>query len=232
MFVSRNKCWYNKFNKRFHRMGCVGMKKLSSRQLAILDYIKKEVKEKGYPPSVREIGEAVGLASSSTVHGHLARLEKKGLIRRDPTKPRAIEVLDGERGGAAALETVRTVTVPVMGKVTAGMPITAVENIEEYFVLPENIVGNDTVYMLRIQGESMIDAGILDGDYVIVRQQQTANNGDIVVAMTEEDEATVKRFFKEKNHIRLQPENPTMAPILLPAVTILGKVIGVYRNVH
>ncbi|GEN33589.1 MULTISPECIES: transcriptional repressor LexA [Aneurinibacillus] len=208
------------------------MKKLSSRQLAILDYIKKEVKEKGYPPSVREIGEAVGLASSSTVHGHLARLEKKGLIRRDPTKPRAIEVLDGERGGAAALETVRTVTVPVMGKVTAGMPITAVENIEEYFVLPENIVGNDTVYMLRIQGESMIDAGILDGDYVIVRQQQTANNGDIVVAMTEEDEATVKRFFKEKNHIRLQPENPTMAPILLPAVTILGKVIGVYRNVH
>ncbi len=213
-------------------MGCVGMKKLSSRQLAILDYIKKEVKEKGYPPSVREIGEAVGLASSSTVHGHLARLEKKGLIRRDPTKPRAIEVLDGERGGAAALETVRTVTVPVMGKVTAGMPITAVENIEEYFVLPENIVGNDTVYMLRIQGESMIDAGILDGDYVIVRQQQTANNGDIVVAMTEEDEATVKRFFKEKNHIRLQPENPTMAPILLPAVTILGKVIGVYRNVH
>ncbi|MED0676184.1 transcriptional repressor LexA [Aneurinibacillus thermoaerophilus] len=209
------------------------MKKLSSRQLAILDFIKKEVKEKGYPPSVREIGEAVGLASASTVHGHLARLEKKGLIRRDPTKPRAIEVLDGERkGNAAMLETVRTVTVPMIGKVTAGFPITAVEHIEEYFVLPENIVGNDTVYMLRIQGESMIEAGILDGDYVIVRQQQTANNGDIVVAMTEENEATVKRFYKEKDHIRLQPENPTMAPILLPAVTILGKVIGLYRNIE
>lgn len=207
------------------------MKKLSSRQLAILDYIKREVKEKGYPPSVREIGEAVGLASSSTVHGHLARLEKKGLIRRDPTKPRAIEILDGER---EALEPtgVKTVIVPVLGKVTAGLPITAVENVEEHFVLPENMVGADTVYMLRIQGESMIDAGILDGDYVIVRQQQVANNGDIVVAMTEEDEATVKRFFKEKNHIRLQPENQSMEPILLPAVTILGKVIGVYRNIH
>ncbi|ERI07546.1 repressor LexA [Aneurinibacillus aneurinilyticus ATCC 12856] len=233
MFVSKNKCWYNGNNKRFHRMGCVGMKKLSSRQLAILDYIKKEVKDKGYPPSVREIGEAVGLASSSTVHGHLARLEKKGLIRRDPTKPRAIEILDGNRAGNTnAMETVKTVTVPVMGKVTAGMPITAVENVEEYFVLPENMVGSDTVYMLRIQGESMIDAGILDGDYVIVRQQQSANNGDIVVAMTEEDEATVKRIFKERNHIRLQPENPTMEPILLPTVTVLGKVIGVYRNIH
>ncbi|QYY44802.1 transcriptional repressor LexA (plasmid) [Aneurinibacillus thermoaerophilus] len=207
------------------------MKKLSSRQLAILDFIKKEVKEKGYPPSVREIGEAVGLASSSTVHGHLARLEKKGLIRRDPTKPRAIEILDGERNEATAAS-VKTVTIPVLGKVTAGMPITAVENIEEYFVLPENMVGNDTVYMLRVQGESMIDAGILDGDYVIVRQQQTANNGDIVVAMTEENEATVKRFYKEKDHICLQPENPTMAPILLPAVTILGKVIGLYRNIE
>lgn len=207
------------------------MKKLSSRQLAILDYIKREVKEKGYPPSVREIGEAVGLASSSTVHGHLARLEKKGLIRRDPTKPRAIEILDGERGDLEPIG-IKTVTVPVVGKVTAGLPITAVENVEEHFVLPENMVGADTVYMLRIQGESMIDAGILDGDYVIVRQQQVANNGDIVVAMTEEDEATVKRFFKEKNHIRLQPENQSMEPILLPAVTILGKVIGVYRNIH
>ncbi|WCN36464.1 transcriptional repressor LexA [Aneurinibacillus uraniidurans] len=207
------------------------MKKLSSRQLAILDYIKREVKEKGYPPSVREIGEAVGLASSSTVHGHLARLEKKGLIRRDPTKPRAIEILDGERGDLEPIG-IKTVTVPVLGKVTAGLPITAVENVEEHFVLPENMVGADTVYMLRIQGESMIDAGILDGDYVIVRQQQVANNGDIVVAMTEEDEATVKRFFKEKNHIRLQPENQSMEPILLPAVTILGKVIGVYRNIH
>ncbi|WP_047155335.1 transcriptional repressor LexA [Aneurinibacillus tyrosinisolvens] len=207
------------------------MKKLSSRQLAILDYIKREVKDKGYPPSVREIGEAVGLASSSTVHGHLARLEKKGLIRRDPTKPRAIEILNSENA-PVELQGMRTVTVPVMGKVTAGLPITAVENVEEYFVLPESTVGSDNVYMLRVQGESMIEAGILDGDYVIVRQQQIANNGDIVVAMTEEDEATVKRFFKEKNHFRLQPENSTMEPILLPAVSILGKVIGVYRNIH
>jgi repressor LexA len=207
------------------------MIKLSTRQLAILDYIKKEVKEKGYPPSVREIGEAVGLASSSTVHGHLARLEKKGLIRRDPTKPRAIEILD-ETDIQQDVQDMETVRVPVLGKVTAGEPILAVENIEEYFILPEHMVGHDTVYMLRIQGTSMIDAGILDEDFVIVRQQSVANNGDIVVAMTEENEATVKRFFKEKNHIRLQPENPTMEPILLPNVTILGKVIGVFRHMH
>lgn len=207
------------------------MIKLSTRQLAILDYIKKEVKEKGYPPSVREIGEAVGLASSSTVHGHLARLEKKGLIRRDPTKPRAIEILD-ETDMQQDVQDMETVRVPVLGKVTAGEPILAVENIEEYFILPEHMVGHDTVYMLRIQGTSMIDAGILDEDFVIVRQQSVANNGDIVVAMTEENEATVKRFFKEKNHIRLQPENPTMEPILLPNVTILGKVIGVFRHMH
>jgi repressor LexA len=207
------------------------MIKLSTRQLAILDYIKKEVKEKGYPPSVREIGEAVGLASSSTVHGHLARLEKKGLIRRDPTKPRAIEILD-ETDLQQEVQDMDTVRVPVLGKVTAGEPILAVENIEEYFILPEHMVGHDTVYMLRIQGTSMIDAGILDEDFVIVRQQSVANNGDIVVAMTEENEATVKRFFKEKNHIRLQPENPTMEPILLPNVTILGKVIGVFRQMH
>ncbi|KIV58119.1 XRE family transcriptional regulator [Aneurinibacillus migulanus] len=209
------------------------MKKLSARQMEILDFIKKEVKEKGYPPSVREIAEAVGLASSSTVHGHLDRLEKKGLIRRDPSKPRAIEILDGNRAGNTnVMETVKTVTVPVIGKVTAGMPITAVENVEEYFVLPENIVGSDLIYMLRIQGESMIEAGIWDDDYVIVRQQNTANNGDIVVAMTAEDEATVKRIFKEKDHIRLQPENSNMAPIILSNVVVLGKVIGLYRNIH
>jgi repressor LexA len=205
--------------------------KLSSRQHAILDFIKKEVKDKGYPPSVREIGEAVGLASSSTVHGHLARLEKKGLIRRDPTKPRAIEILD-EMDVLHEEPDVFTVRIPVLGKVTAGIPILAVENVEEYFVLPESMVGNDTVYMLKVQGNSMIDAGILDGDYVIVRQQSVANNGDIVVAMTEDDEATVKRFYKEKNHFRLQPENPDMEPILLPNVTILGKVTGVFRNIH
>lgn len=194
-------------------------------------FIKEEVKRKGYPPSVREIGEAVGLASSSTVHGHLARLETKGLIRRDPTKPRAIEILDTEE--EIHIPKNQVVNVPVIGKVTAGTPITAVENIEEYFPLPERLAPPDEhVFMLEIMGESMIDAGILDQDYVIVKQQNTANNGDIVVAMTEDDEATVKRFFKEETHIRLQPENPTMEPIILQNVTILGKVIGVFRTVH
>jgi len=207
------------------------MSKLSNRQQAIIDFIRKEVRDKGYPPSVREIGEAVGLASSSTVHGHLARLEKKGLIRRDPTKPRAIELLSEEDRFQDDFED-SVVRVPVIGKVTAGQPITAIEDVEEYFPLPENIVTSDKVYMLRVSGSSMIDAGILDGDYVIVRQQNVANNGDIVVAMTEEDEATVKRFFKEKNHFRLQPENPAMEPIILDSVSILGKVIGVYRLIH
>ncbi|MEI4790889.1 transcriptional repressor LexA [Bacillus sp. FJAT-53060] len=206
------------------------MTKLSKRQLDILKFIKEEVKSKGYPPSVREIGEAVGLASSSTVHGHLARLETKGLIRRDPTKPRAIEVLDEEEMNISKNA---VMNVPVIGKVTAGLPITAVENVEEYFPLPETFAAPDEqVFMLEIMGESMIDAGILDKDYVIVRQQSTANNGDIVVAMTEEDEATVKRFYKEDTHFRLQPENPSMESIILQNVSILGKVIGVFRNIH
>ncbi|MED3562617.1 transcriptional repressor LexA [Bacillus xiapuensis] len=207
------------------------MAKISKRQQDILDFIKGEVKKKGYPPSVREIGEAVGLASSSTVHGHLARLESKGLIRRDPTKPRAIEILEVDE--AAQIPRNNVVNVPVVGKVTAGLPITAIENVEEYFPLPERLAPQDEhVFMLEIMGESMIEAGILDGDYVIVKQQQTANNGDIVVAMTEEDEATCKRFFKEKDYIRLQPENSTMEPIILRNVSILGKVIGVYRHIH
>ncbi|MCA0148493.1 transcriptional repressor LexA [Rossellomorea vietnamensis] len=206
------------------------MTKLSKRQQDILQYIKVAVREKGYPPSVREIGEAVGLASSSTVHGHLARLESKGLIRRDPTKPRAIEILDLEED---TIPRQRVVNVPLIGKVTAGQPITAVENVEEFFPLPERMAPSDEqVFMLEIMGDSMIEAGILDGDFVIVRQQQTANNGDIVVAMTEEDEATVKRFFKEKDYVRLQPENSTMEPIILRNVSILGKVVGVYRQVH
>ena len=205
------------------------MQKLSKRQLDILEYIKEEVKLKGYPPSVREIAEAVGLASSSTVHGHLARLESKGLIRRDPTKPRAIEILDLEESN---IPKYNIINVPVVGKVTAGMPITAIENVEEYFPLPERLAPSDEqIFMLEIMGESMIEAGILDGDYVIVRQQHSANNGDIVVAMTEEDEATVKRFFKERDFIRLQPENSTMEPIILHNVSILGKVIGVYRQI-
>ncbi|XEC92593.1 transcriptional repressor LexA [Paenibacillus tarimensis] len=206
------------------------MSKLSNRQQTILDFIKNEVREKGYPPSVREIGEAVGLASSSTVHGHLDRLEKKGLIRRDPTKPRAIEILEQDREYINF--PVAVSKVPVVGKVTAGIPITATENIEEYFPLPAHFVGDNQVFMLNVIGDSMIEAGIHNGDYVIVRQQQTANNGDIVVAMTEDDEATVKTFYKERDHIRLQPENSTMPPLRLKHVTILGRVIGLFRDIH
>lgn len=205
--------------------------KISKRQQAILAFIKEEVRSKGYPPSVREIGEAVGLASSSTVHGHLARLESKGLIRRDPTKPRAIEVLDTQDDSAIPKPGV--VHVPLIGKVTAGLPISAIEDIQEYFPLPDTYgASEDELFMLEIMGESMIEAGILNGDYVIVKKTATANNGEIVVAMTEEDEATVKRFYKEKTHFRLQPENSSMDPIIVNQVTILGKVVGLYRNVH
>lgn len=207
------------------------MIKLSKRQQDILNFIKDEVQKKGYPPSVREIGEAVGLASSSTVHGHLARLESKGLIRRDPTKPRAIEILENDQ--LSHIPKSNVINVPIIGKVTAGLPITAIENVEEYFPLPQSYASADEhIFMLEIMGESMIEAGILDGDMVIVRQQQTANNGDIVVAMTEDDEATVKRFFKERDFIRLQPENSTMEPIILRNVSILGKVVGVYRSIQ
>ncbi len=210
------------------------MNSLSGRQTAILEFIRKNIRDKGYPPSVREIGEAVGLASSSTVHGHLERLQAKGYLRRDPTKPRAIELLepagDWRRSGLGILPTESAVMAPVVGKVTAGLPITAVQNVEEYFPLPKTMVRNDEVFLLRVQGESMIEAGIQDGDYVIVRRQDNADNGDIVVAMTEEDEATVKRIFREEHRIRLQPENSTMEPILVSHVSILGKVIGVFRD--
>jgi len=198
---------------------------LSPRQRDILEIIKKEITLKGYPPSVREIGEAVGLTSSSTVHNHLTILEQKGYIRRDPTKPRAIEVLDSLSEFSR-----KTVYVPIVGQVTAGEPILAVENIEDSFPIPYDLVKADSVFMLRIKGESMIEAGILDGDLILVRQQNTANNGDIVVALME-DEATVKRFYKEKNSIRLQPENSSMAAIYSQNVSILGKVIGVFRTV-
>ncbi|SFS60931.1 transcriptional repressor LexA [Marininema halotolerans] len=208
------------------------MNKLSPRQEAILTYIKQEVRAKGYPPSVREIGEAVGLASSSTVHGHLARLEKKGLIRRDPTKPRAIEVLEETLDSIPDI-TSSTVMVPYIGKVTAGEPITAIENIEDYFPIPRRMVGSeDSVFLLSVRGDSMINIGVLERDYVLVRQQQVADNGDIIVAMTPDNEATVKRFYKEKNHVRLQPENDHMEPLIYPEVTILGKVIGLYRELH
>lgn len=208
------------------------MSKVSSRQQAILEFIRNEVRVKGYPPSVREIGEAVGLASSSTVHGHLDRLEKKGLIRRDPTKPRAIELLGQEESEDAHMFVQTVARIPVVGKVTAGIPITATENIEDYFPLPMHYVNDKEVFMLAVIGESMIEAGIHNGDYVIVRQQQTAENGDIVVAMTEDDEATVKTFYKERDHIRLQPENPAFEPLRLKHVTILGKVIGLFRDFH
>jgi repressor LexA len=204
--------------------------KLSKRQQAIMDFIKDQVEEKGYPPSVREIALAVGLASSSTVHGHLSRLEEKGYIRRDPTKPRAIEILDIT--GESDIPREKARYAPLIGKVTAGLPITAVENIEEFLPIPDHTSNpDDNIFVLVIEGESMIEAGILDGDMVIVKQQNTAQNNDIVVAMTEDDEATVKRFFKDKNHIRLEPENATMEPLIYDNVTILGKVIGLYRTI-
>ncbi|BAD40721.1 transcriptional repressor LexA [Symbiobacterium thermophilum] len=199
---------------------------LTERQRQILQFIKDEIRTKGYPPSVREIGEAIGLSSSSTVHGHMTRLEEKGYIRRDPTKPRAIEVLDGSH-----TQLKRTIAVPVVGRVTAGQPILAQESIEDHFPLPADFVRADEseLFFLTVQGDSMIEAGILDGDYVLVHRQQHANNGDIVVALIE-DEATVKRFFKEQDHIRLQPENRFMDPIIVPDCQILGKVVGLVRR--
>ncbi len=202
---------------------------LSSKQLKILEFIKKELQNKGYPPAVREICKAVDLKSTSTVHGHLERLEKKGYIRRDPTKPRAIEILDRD-SNIFAFSRKEIVDVPIVGKVTAGEPILAVQNIEDTFPLPIDFVENDSVFMLKVKGESMIGAGILDGDFVLIKQQNTAMNGEIVVALLEE-EATIKRFFKEKDHIRLQPENQFMEPIITKDVSILGKVTGVYRKI-
>ena len=199
---------------------------LSLRQTNILEFIKDEIRKKGYPPAVREIGEAVGLLSSSTVHGHLQTLEDKGYIRRDPTKPRAIEILDSS---SDLLDAKKVVHIPIVGRVTAGQPILAVENIEGTFPLPADLVRQDNDFMLKVQGESMIGAGILDGDFIIVRQQNEARNGEIVVALIG-DEATVKRFFKERTLIRLQPENPSMEPIYSQDVSILGKVVGVFRS--
>jgi repressor LexA len=199
--------------------------RLTKRQQQILDFIRETLRIKGYPPSVREIGEAVGLSSSSTVHSHLEKLEELRLIRRDPTKPRAIEILD-----EAPLRAQQFVSVPLVGQVTAGTPILAVENIEDTYPLPRDLVRYDDVFMLEVRGDSMIEAGILDGDYVLVHRQNHATNGDIVVAMIEE-EATVKRFFKERGHYRLQPENQYLEPILAEDVAVLGKVIGLFRFV-
>ena len=200
-------------------------KRISKKQKEILEYIKSQILSRGFPPSVREICEAVHLKSTSSVHSHLEMLEKNGFIRRDPTKPRAIEILDDEFG----LTRREMVNIPMIGTVAAGQPILAEENIEGYFPVPVEFVPNDQTFMLRVKGDSMINAGILSGDQVLVRQTGTASNGDIVVAMIGEG-ATVKTFYKEKDHIRLQPENDAMDPIIVGnEVQILGKVFGVFR---
>ena len=203
---------------------------LTKRQQEIFDFIKRYSAKNGYPPTVRDIGKAVGLASSSTVHAHLANLEKLGLLRRDPAKPRAIEMLD--RAVDSVRSVVRPAGVPLVGSVAAGQPILAEENIEEYVDVPAAAGGEDGDFVLRVRGESMIDAGILEGDFVVVRPQDVAVDGEIVVALVgEESEATVKRFFHEADHVRLQPENTTMEPIRSKDVRVLGKVVGLYRSV-
>jgi repressor LexA len=199
--------------------------KLTKRQQEIFEFIKQYSGRHGYPPTVRDIGKAIGLTSSSTVHAHLANLEKLGLVRRDPTKPRALELL-----GEAARKITGPSGLPLVGRVAAGSPILAEENIEEYVEVPPIAGGEEGEYVLRVAGDSMIDAGILDGDYVIVHRQETADNGEIVVALVGE-EATVKRYFREADHIRLQPENPTMEPIRTREAAVLGKVVGVCRRV-
>ena len=204
-------------------------KRTENRQLEVLKFIHERVSDRGYPPTVREIGEAVQLSSTSTVHGHLSRLEKKGLIIKDPTKPRAIELtpLGLEMIGA------QPESIPLLGVVTAGEPILAVEDASDFFPIPPHLAAEaGQLFMLTIRGESMINAGILDGDQVIVRKQDIARNGDIVIAMTDEDEATCKRFYREQNHIRLQPENDYLEPIILSNVKILGLVVGLYRNFY
>ena len=201
---------------------------LTKRQQEIFEFIKKYSAEFGYPPTVRDIGKAVGLASSSTVHAHLANLERIGLLRRDPTKPRAIELLVDR--AAAGVKAVINPGLPLVGQVAAGQPIVAEENIEEYIQTPSFAGGEDGSYLLRVRGESMKNVGILPDDLVVVRPQDTATDGDIVVALVGE-EATVKRYFQESDHIRLQPENETMEPIRSRDVTVLGRVVGLMRNI-
>ena len=198
--------------------------KISDKQREILEFMKSEILNKGYPPTVRDICEAVHLKSTSSVHSHLETLEKNGYIRRDPTKPRAIEIIDDNFN----LTRREMVNVPLVGKVAAGEPILATENIESYFPIPAEFMPNVESFMLRVQGESMINAGIFDGDNILVQRQDTARNGDMVVALVD-DSATVKTFYKEGDHIRLQPENDTMDPIIGPDCTILGNVFGVFR---
>jgi repressor LexA len=205
---------------------------LNDREQSILNVIKENTRQKGYPPSVREIGQVVGLSSSSTVHSYLKRLEEKGYIRRDPTKPRAIEILDHNFSFARSSvvsENDEIVEIPLVGQVAAGIPITAYENIEDVLNLPRSFTGYGDVFMLKVQGDSMIEAGILEKDLILVRQQKNAVDGDIVVAMID-GEATVKRFYKESKHIRLQPENASMEPIIVREVQIVGKVVGLIRK--
>jgi repressor LexA len=206
---------------------------LTGRQREIFDFLSEYVSERGYPPTVREIGEAVGLASPSTVHAHLANLERAGLLKRDPTKPRALELVGRDRGGSSGRSRVRS--LPLVGEIAAGGPLLAEDNVEDYLEVPELLAAGGADFLLRVKGESMIQAGILDGDYVVVRKQQDARDGDIVVALAGDDEvadeATVKRFFREDDRIRLQPENDALGPIYAGHVQILGKVIGVFRQV-
>ncbi len=209
---------------------------LNKREKSILKFIEKQITINGYPPSVREIGKAVGLKSTATVHGYLSNLTKKGYIKKESQKGRTLKVLKGgmlkdqmqiEKPYYSGKEMVE---VPVIGKITAGEPILAIENITDTFPIPIDFVGNSESFMLTVRGESMIEAGILDGDYILVKKQNTANNGEIVVALIGE-EATVKTFYKEKDHIRLQPQNSTMDPIIVPNCEILGKVAGVFRKI-
>ncbi len=205
-------------------------KELSEKQKLILDFVQSEIQSNGYPPTVREICKAVGLSSTSTVHAHLAKLEKLGYIQKDSLKPRALKVLVGSKKEKGFYSSKEMVDVPIVGKITAGAPILAVENIEDSFPVPVDFTGNSEVFMLKVRGESMIEAGILDGDLILVKKQNTASNGQIVVALIE-DSATVKTFYKEKDHIRLQPENSTMEPIIVSDCKILGKVAGVFRKI-
>jgi repressor LexA len=198
---------------------------LTKRQQEIFDFVKRYVGEHGYPPTVRDIGKAIGLTSSSTVHAHLANLEKLGVLKRDPTKPRALEVLVNKARGAVAPG-----GLPLVGQVAAGSPVLAEENIEDYVAVPEIAGGDQGQFVLEVKGDSMINAGILEGDHVVVRKQDTAENGEIVVALVGE-EATVKRFFREEQHVRLQPENEALEPILTREVRLLGRVVGVCRRV-
>ena len=198
--------------------------KISDKQREILEYMKEQILQKGYPPAVREICQAVNLKSTSSVHSHLETLEKNGYIRRDPTKPRAIEILDDDFN----LTRREVVNVPIIGQVAAGEPILAEQNIQDYFPIPAEMMPNAESFMLKVKGESMINAGILSGDTVLVQKQNTARNGDMVVALVD-DSATVKTFYKEDGHFRLQPENDTMDPIIVENCEILGKVFGVFR---